>query len=191
MPDTPVSSVFASLHKGLLSIEAGGQHANWSLDTVIGHAVAKALIARKKGYRIMFIGNGGSAAIASHLAEDFLKAGRFATMSFNDAAQLTCLANDLGYESVFRVPIERHGKAGDILFAISSSGKSENILSGARAARAADMEVITLSGFKPDNPLRRLGHLNFYVPSEEYGTVEVAHLAICHAILDRVVAAHE
>lgn len=134
--------------------------------------------------RIFFIGNGGSAGIASHMATDWMKNGGFTTMSFNDGALLTCVGNDLGFENVFSFPLSRHAKKNDILFAISSSGKSTDILRAVDVAKAAGTAIITLSAFEENNPLRRKGHINFYVPNKFYGFVEIAHLAICHAILD-------
>jgi D-sedoheptulose 7-phosphate isomerase len=136
------------------------------------------------GYKLVFIGNGGSAGIASHLAIDFSKNGGLRAQAFNDASALTCLGNDLGYENVFAKQIEFHGRSGDLLVAISSSGNSPNIIAGVAAARKCGMKVITFSGFGEDNRLRRTGDLNFYVKSREYGFVEVAHLSLCHAILD-------
>jgi len=76
---------------------------------------------------------------------------------------------------------------GDILFAISSSGKSENILTSVHAAKSRECNVITLSGFKDDNPLSVMGDYNFYVPSQEYGFVEIIHHSICHSILDSII----
>jgi len=73
---------------------------------------------------------------------------------------------------------------GDMLVAISSSGKSENIHRGVEAARLRKCKVITLSGFEGDNHLSSLGDFNFYVPAREYGPVEVIHHSICHCILD-------
>ena len=134
--------------------------------------------------KIMFIGNGGSAGIASHLAIDFSKNAGLRAQAFNDAAALTCLGNDLGYENVFAEQIKSHAKLGDLLIAISSSGRSENILGAVKAARNRCCNVITLSGFGSRNRLRRMGDLNFYVPSHRYGLVEIAHLALCHAALD-------
>ena len=136
------------------------------------------------GGKILAIGNGGSAVIASHIAVDYWKNGRMPALAFNDGALLTCLGNDFGYEHVFEKPIEFFAREGDVLFAISSSGRSENILRGARAGRRRGCYVITLSGFGADNPLRSLGTCNFHVPSHEYGAVEVAHQYICHCILD-------
>ena len=136
------------------------------------------------GNKIMFVGNGGSAGICSHLAIDFSKNGGLRAMAFNDPSALTCLGNDLGYENVFAKQIEFHGRAGDLLVAISSSGRSPNILRAVKAARAATCRVVTFSGFTEDNDLRSAGDVNFFVQSKEYGFVEVAHLALCHAVLD-------
>lgn len=142
--------------------------------------------AAAKGNQVIFIGNGGSASIASHMAIDFWKNGRIKAVSFNDGAQLTCLSNDFGYEHVFEKPIEFFAEKGDVLIAISSSGKSENILKGVKAAVARKCHVITMSGFSKTNPLRKTGRLNFYIPSDSYGFVEIIHGAICHSILDTI-----
>jgi D-sedoheptulose 7-phosphate isomerase len=155
-----------------------------TLGTALAKAVQRVERAKAQQRCIMFVGNGGSAGITSHMATDWLKNGGFKTLCFNDGAQLTCLANDLGYDQVFAVPVERHGVAEDVLFAISSSGNSPSILNSVSAARERGMTTITLSGFKPDNKLRAMGDLNFYVPDPNYGFVEISHLAICHAILD-------
>lgn len=136
------------------------------------------------GNKIIFVGNGGSAGIASHLAIDFSKNGGIRAMAFNDPSALTCLGNDLGYENVFAKQIEFHGRPGDLLIGISSSGRSPNILNAVKMARSRDIKAVTFSGFTPDNALRGVGDVNFFVASKEYGFVEVAHLALCHAILD-------
>ncbi len=150
-------------------------------------AVIAAKNVRKRGGRVFFIGNGGSAAIASHMAIDWLNKAKIAAMSFNDGASLTCLANDHGYEQVFERPLLLHAQRDDLLFAISSSGRSKSILRPALGFMGTGT-VITLSGFAPDNPLRKVGNINFYVPSDNYGIVETAHLSILHALLDRVAA---
>jgi D-sedoheptulose 7-phosphate isomerase len=140
--------------------------------------------AHSAGNKIIFVGNGGSAGIASHLAIDFSKNGGLRSLAFNDASALTCLGNDLGYENVFAKQLDFHARPGDLLIAISSSGKSPNILNAVKAARAHDCKVVTFSGFTEANDLRKSGDVNFYVRSGEYGFVEVAHLALCHAVLD-------
>jgi len=141
------------------------------------------------GNSVIFIGNGGSASIASHQAIDSLKNGGIRALALNDSAALTCLSNDCGYAEVFAKQIEKHGRGGDMLVAISSSGQSDNILHAVEAARAKRMWVTTFSGFNPENPLRSLGDVNFYVDSDQYGFVELAHLTLIHAILDVYVIA--
>jgi D-sedoheptulose 7-phosphate isomerase len=139
------------------------------------------------GGKIIFIGNGASAAISSHQATDYWKNGGMRAIAFNDAALLTCVSNDFCYEDVFKKPIEMFADKGDVLVSISSSGQSANILRGVEAAKKRGCEVLTLSGFAADNPLRGKGSLNFYVSSDSYGHVEVVHHAICHCILDTII----
>lgn len=152
--------------------------------SVVDWTCATARAAHAAGNKLMFIGNGGSAGIASHLAIDYTKNGGMRALAFNDGAALTCLGNDLGYDQVFARQIAMHARADDLLIAISSSGQSSNILNAVVSARQAGCRVLTLSGFDPDNPLRRMGDANLYVPSAEYGFVEITHLALCHCILD-------
>lgn len=154
--------------------------------SVLGYLKMCRDTAGPNGARLIFIGNGGSAAIASHMAADYQKNGGFSTLCFNDSASLTCIGNDLGYGSVFRLPLERHARVGDVLFAISSSGNSVNIVSSVQFAVERHLNVVTLSGFSPDNLIRKAGGVNFYVPSSNYGVVEIAHLSILHGLLDEV-----
>ena len=145
----------------------------------------------KKGGQVIFIGNGGSAALASHNAVDLWKNGGVRSVAFNDASLLTCLSNDFGYEYVFAKPIQMFAEAGDIVIAISSSGESRNILRAVDAAAKKRCAVITMSGFSPKNPLRAKGIFNFYAPDNSYGYVEVTHSAISHCIIDSVIAARK
>src|SRR5205814_8667740 len=118
--------------------------------------------------------NRGSPAIARHQAVDYWKNGGVAAIAFTEATLPTCISNHFGYDRVFAEPLLRPAYAGDILVAISSSGQSANILAAAAAAREMKCEVITLSGFSGTNPLRKEGEINFYVPSDSYGIVEVS-----------------
>jgi D-sedoheptulose 7-phosphate isomerase len=136
------------------------------------------------GHKLIFIGNGASAAFSSHMATDFWKNGGMRAIAFNDPSLLTCLGNDYGYQYIFEKSIEMFADRGDILETISSSGRSENILKGAKSARAKGCSIITFSGFEPDNPLSSLGDFNFYVPDNTYGLVEIIHQSILHCILD-------
>ena len=155
-----------------------------SLDEAVDLAIRLAKETHDRGNKLMFVGNGGSAGIASHMATDYSKNGNLRALAMNDGSMLTCLGNDYGYEHVFAKQIEFHGQDGDLLIAISSSGRSQNILNAVSTANRLGCAVMTLSGFTPDNPLRVSGDLNFYVDSTEYGFVEVSHLALCHAVLD-------
>lgn len=137
--------------------------------------------------KLMIIGNGGSAGIASHMAIDYSKNGCLNALPLSDASALTCLSNDYGYEYVFSKQVEYHGRKGDVLIAISSSGKSKNILKAVESARSIGCAVITFSGFEEKNPLSQLGDINFYIASKEYGFVEVAHLSLGHAMLDYII----
>lgn len=155
-----------------------------ALDAAYGDLTARIRATHEAGNKIMFVGNGGSAGICSHMAIDYSKNGGIRSTAFNDGAALTCLGNDLGYENVFAKQIELHARTGDLLIAISSSGKSPNILKAVDAARERGCYVLTLSGFGSDNPLRKTGDINLFVNASEYGFVEITHLALIHAILD-------
>ena len=96
---------------------------------------------------IFLIGNGGSAAIAEHMAVDFTKNAGLRAMAVSGSPLLTTFSNDFGYEMVYQKAIEYFANKGDILIAISSSGASKNILNGCNAAKNKKMEVITFSGF--------------------------------------------
>ena len=133
--------------------------------------------------KTFFIGNGGSAAIASHVAIDYMKTGDFRTTCFTDAAMLTCFANDFGYERVYAEPVRRLASQADVLVAVSSSGRSRNILNAVAEAKQLQMPVITFSGFDEDNDLRPAGVLNFYVRSNNYRVVEAVHMALLDSML--------
>ena len=138
----------------------------------------------KLNKKIILIGNGGSASIASHTAIDLWKTAGIKAITFNDASLLTCISNDFGYEQVFEKPIEMFAEKGDILIAISSSGMSRNIINGVKTAKEKGCITITMSGFKKNNILKTLGDINFYVPSMSYGYVELSHTILCHFISD-------
>jgi D-sedoheptulose 7-phosphate isomerase len=155
-------------------------------DNAVTRFAQKVAASNAAGGKVMFVGNGGSATIASHMGIDFSKNGKLRASVFNDAAYLTCLGNDLGYDNVFAFQVNDHANANDVLVAISSSGKSGSILNAVTAARGRGAGVVTLSGFGAENPLRKMGDLNFHVPSMEYGYVELLHCAVCHCVLDSI-----
>jgi D-sedoheptulose 7-phosphate isomerase len=158
--------------------------ATLEMSDAVNQVMRQARSTHAAGNKLIFLGNGGSAAIASHMATDYSKNGDIRSLALNDSSMLTCLGNDLGYERIFAKQIELHARPNDLIIAISSSGRSANILNAVSAARAAKCSVVTFSGFASDNPLRGLGDINFYIASDRYGFVEIGHLTICHAILD-------
>ena len=175
--------------KGLLDkvIATGADGKVYQFDEAIDISIRTIVECAAFGGKLLFIGNGASAAISSHIAVDFWKNAGIQAYAFNDSSLLTCISNDYGYKHVFEKPIEMFTEEKDILIAISSSGKSENILYGVSAAKGKGVKVLTLSGFDKDNPLRRLGDINFYVPSSSYGHVEVLHTSICHCLVDMII----
>lgn len=140
------------------------------------------------GRKVMLVGNGASASIASHMATDFWNNAGIRATAFNDSSLLTCVSNDYSFVDVFRLPIEKFADNGDMLICISSSGQSANILNAAHAGLDKGCWVITLSGFEGENPLRGMGHVNFHVPSPRYGPVEVLHTYILHCLSDLLAA---
>ena len=142
--------------------------------------------------RVLYaIGNGASASMASHFAADMAKNGRLHTEVFSDLSLITAVANDLAYSEVFAEPLRRVGERGDVLVAISSSGRSPNILRAVEVARGLGVTIVTLSGMDADNPLRRLGDINGYIPATSYGGAETAHAAVLHEWIDLVVETQE
>lgn len=151
----------------------------------LGDAFAEA---REGGKKVIIAGNGGSAAIASHIAVDLTKTANTRCMCFNDASLITCFANDYGHDNWLAKAIEAYSDQGDVAVLISSSGRSLNIINAARHAAEAGLYVVTLSGFDQDNPLRSLGQMNLWVDSRSYNVVETVHQTWLLAAMDRVIS---
>lgn len=141
-----------------------------------------------RGSEMFFVGNGASAAFASHMAADWTKHGGVPSRCFTDLSQLTATANDFSFDEVFERPFRTFARPGALLVTISSSGNSPNILRAAEAARELGFPVIGFSGFAPDNGSRKVSDLSFYVPGKSYGVVECIHQILLHAWLDYAVA---
>ena len=153
---------------------------------------AKTLLLKtqQNGKKVIVVGNGGSAAMASHVSVDLTKQARVRTMNFNEADLITCFANDYGYKNWVAKAIEFYGDEGDVVILISSSGKSPNMINAAIQAKSMKIPVITLTGFEQDNPLRQFGELNFWVDSRAYNVIENIHqiwlLMVCDLILGKI-----
>jgi D-sedoheptulose 7-phosphate isomerase len=133
---------------------------------------------------VYVVGNGGSAGIASHFCIDLLNTLGIPASTLVDSNVMTCMANDYGYDHVFDIPLRTLLKPTDLLVAISSSGQSLNILNAVQVAVEKESSVITFSGFAEDNPLRKLGNLNFWLPAADYGLVEMGHFFLLHTLVD-------
>lgn len=151
-------------------------------------AVDLILAVKSAGSKIMLIGNGGSAAIVSHIQNDLCDSVGVRAIVFNEAPFLTAVANDHGYETFFDKALRLWGEPEDLLIAVSSSGKSKSILDAVKTAREKGIRILTFSGFFSENPLRQLGDLNFYVASQKYGYVETAHAVLGHYLTDSAMA---
>jgi len=132
------------------------------------------------------VGNGGSAAIASHAVIDFINMDKMRATAMLDAAVTTCISNDYGYEQVYAKQLMQCIDGKDVLIAMSSSGQSKNIMNAVSVATSKNAKVFTLSGFLTDNPLRKMGDYNLWLNSKDYGQVEIGHAFILHYLTDRL-----
>jgi D-sedoheptulose 7-phosphate isomerase len=140
---------------------------------------------REKRY-LFFLGNGASCSMASHFATDFTKNMGIRATSLSDGPLVTCFSNDYCYEDAYKEMLRQYMSDGDALIAISSSGRSRNIVNAASYVREclSRSTVITFSAFRSDNPLRALGHYGLYLDCAEYGRVESGHAYYLHLVTD-------
>lgn len=157
-----------------------------SMDEAAGEFISAVITAKNDGKIVIPIGNGGSAAIASHMQNDFVNAIKVRALVFTEPSLLTCLSNDFGYDNAYERQAALWGEPHAVMIAISSSGKSKNILKAVDQFRTKGGYIVTLTGFKPDNPLRMKGDLNLYIAEEHYGYVEAAHSVLAHYLTDCV-----
>ena len=155
----------------------------------IGQFVKTLLDARDRGATIFFIGNGGSAATASHFANDLSIGCKdyerpFRALSLTDnIAVITGLANDFGYEDIFSRQLRILAKEGDVLVAISASGNSPNLLKAFEHAKSVGIKTIAITAFDGGR-MRHLADEGIHVPTEpkEYGPAEDAHMVLDHLV---------
>ena len=142
----------------------------------------------KKGGKVILAGNGGSAAMASHVAVDITKNAGIRSVTFNEYDLITTLANDYGYENWIAKAIELYHNPNDIVVLISASGQSLNVINAAKISKKLGLPVITFSGMSPQNPLRRRGEINLWVDSKIYNIVEMTHHIWLLAIVDMIIS---
>ena len=141
--------------------------------------------------KVYSCGNGGSMCDAMHFAEELTgryrrDRGALAATAISDAGHLTCVGNDLGYEQVFSRYLEAHGRSGDCLVALSTSGTSRNIVRAAEAARSLGMGVIVLSG-KPSEPLSSLASVYVCTPGGAFADrVQELHIKVLHIFIELI-----
>src|SRR4051812_27209479 len=147
--------------------------------------------ALRAGRKLLFFGNGGSAADASHLAAEFV--GRFRqdrpplpALSLTDnASSMSAIGNDYGFEQVFARQVVAFGQPGDVAIAMSTSGHSENVLLGMRAAAANDLRTVALCGGRAP-ALRRCCELFLHTPARDTARVQECHMLLGHIVCELV-----
>ena len=147
---------------------------------------------QKSKNKIMIFGNGGSAAIASHFSVDLTKNAKIRCFNFNESDLITCFSNDYGYEKWVEKTISFYGDKDDVLIIISASGKSKNMIYGCEAARTKKFSnIITFTGIDKDNPVSKLGDINFWTDSKAYNFIENIHQIWLLSIVDLVIGKRE
>jgi len=156
------------------------------------HRIAAAIIAAlRSGNKLLIIGNGGSAADAQHIAAEIIgryKEDRTALAAIaltTDTSALTAISNDYGFEQAFARQVAGLGRRGDVLLALSTSGRSPNILTALRAARQRGLVTIGFTGAKGEALGALCDHL-LIAPSDDTPITQQIHLAVAHGICDEI-----
>mgnify|MGYP003111229499 CR=1 FL=1 len=142
----------------------------------------------KRYDKIILIGNGGSNAIASHIAVDYTKFLKKRAMAFTNTSMVTCYMNDSGVENAYSEYIKNFADEETLVVLISSSGNSENICNSALLCKNSGISYILLTGFSYENKVRSLysesALLDLWVDSNSYAIVECVHMVCLHAMVD-------
>jgi len=143
----------------------------------------------KKKNKILIFGNGGSAAIASHVSVDLTKNAKIRTVNFNESDLITCFSNDYGFERWIEKAVDFYADKNDTLILISSSGKYKNMINACKAAKRKKVKVISFTGHTKNNPLSKISDLSLWVNSKAYNFVENTHqiwlLTVCDLIIGK------
>ena len=147
---------------------------------------------QKSKKKIMIAGNGGSAAISSHFSVDLSKNAKIRSVNFNEADLITCFSNDFGYENWLSNAIKFYGDPGDLLFLVSVSGKSKNIINAAKKAKKYGVKkIITFTGCDKENPVKSYGDINFWIDSKSYNLIENCHQFLLLSLVDMIIGKSE
>lgn len=179
----PIKEEFQKIAQGFIALQ--------DVADVIHSAIDLCIHALKNGNKILFCGNGGSAADAQHLAAELVGRYKLNRRAFPglaltvDSSILTAVANDFGYDTVFSRQVEGLGKSGDILYAISTSGNSKSVLLAMEQARSMGIHVIALTG-AGGGKMKDLATVAICVPATAANTIQEMHIAIGHLICDYI-----
>ena len=179
----------AHLSQSLAALERATQDA--ALLATARQIAAVILAALRAGNKLLIIGNGGSAADAQHIAAEIV--GRYkqdrssyaAIALTTDTSALTAIGNDYGFEQVFARQVEGLGRRGDVLVALSTSGRSPNVLAALRAARESGLVTIGFTGSSGETLGALCDHL-LIVPSDDTPVIQQIHLVVAHGICDEI-----
>ena len=139
---------------------------------------------KKNKGKLILIGNGGSAASASHLMVDFTKNAKIKAINFNETSLITAFANDYGYENFLVNALKFYSKKKDIVIFMSVSGNSPNLINALKYCKSKKLDTITFSGSKKNNYLFKNGGINIYINSMAYNIVECIHLMLLTFVVD-------
>ncbi len=172
---------------------AGLERANVDTDMLAAaRRIAAAIVAAlRAGNKLLIIGNGGSAADAQHIAAEIIgrykqdRPGYAAIALTTDTSALTAITNDYGFERVFARQVEGLGQPGDVLLALSTSGRSPNILAALRKARERGLVTVGFTGTRGEAMRSCCDHL-LVAPSDDTPVVQQIHLAVAHGICEEI-----
>ena len=185
MSDAIQRVIRGEFEKALANMQA--LSADTAMHAQLEQAVALCIDALRNGRKLLFCGNGGSAADAQHWAGELVsrfyydRPGLAAIALTTDSSILTAIGNDYGYDYTFARQVEALGQAGDVLVAISTSGNSPNVLRAADAARARGMQVIAFTG-RSGGKLLALSDSCFRMPSDETPRIQEGHEFVGHLL---------
>jgi len=164
---------------------------NKEVYTLLNDFKAIALKVKKNDSKLIFAGNGASAAISAHAAVDFTKQAKVRGITFNEADLITCYGNDYGYENWMSEAIKSYHKKNDAVVLTSVSGESPSTVNAAKTAKDLGLKVITFSGKSSKNKLKSIGDINFWVDSNAYNIVECIHMIWVTTVIDSIVGKAE
>ena len=130
---------------------------------------------KKNKKKVIILGNGGSAAMASHVSVDLTKQCGIRSINFNEADLITCFANDYGHDNWMKEAINKYHDKGDVVILISSSGNSANHVVAGNFCKKKNIYLVTLTGFFGKNKLSKLGKINLIANSKNYNIIEMLH----------------